>query len=311
MASPILRALDAEGPKIEKKNSIFGPLERGGVCFLFPVNLVSVVPESPGIEKIRSRRLRRWKIRAIDRGLKFSIEPCSVPLSAPKSIPGRNYIPPPPISGQMVTCYFPHLPVVNKFLRFWPSQTDWNWLKLIKTDWSWLKLIEKDRKSIEMDWKSTRIWGTTIEIAENELRRFRMEGGVKKHLKMAFSRERGGGGVYFEAPRGRNFIRSPLLCTPVVKIASEQQCAILVHSVLQLTQKLKRSETIWFTNELLSELRKRKRKWNSGRKSMWTWMRKVICPIKINTKAKANKYFRGINFTLISVSTVTPGGPRT
>ena len=82
-----------------------------------------------------------------------------------------------------VTCCFPHLPVVNKLLRFSPSQADWNWLKLIKTDWSWLKLIENDRKSIEMDWKSTRIWRKTIEIAENWLRRFRMEGGVKKHLR--------------------------------------------------------------------------------------------------------------------------------
>ena len=33
-------------------------------------------------------------------------------------------------------------------------------------------------------------------------------------------------------------------------------------------------------------------------------MRKIICPININTKAKAKKYFWGINFTLISVSTV-------
>ena len=48
-----------------------------------------------------------------------------------------------------VRCCFPHLPVVNKFLRFWASQTDWNWLKLIKIDWSWLKLIKHDRKSID------------------------------------------------------------------------------------------------------------------------------------------------------------------
>ena len=34
-------------------------------------------------------------------------------------------------------------------------------------------------------------------------------------------------------------------------------------------------------------------------------MRKIICPININTKAKAKKYFRGINFTLIPVPTVT------
>ena len=69
---------------------------------------------------------------------------------------------------------FPHLPVVNKLLRFWPSQADWNWLKLKETDWTWLKLIENDRKSIETDWKSTRIWVKTIQIAENWLRRFRM-----------------------------------------------------------------------------------------------------------------------------------------
>ena len=42
-----------------------------------------------------------------------------------------------------------------------------------------------------------------------------------------------------------------------------------------------------------------------GEVSMWTWMRKIICPININTKAKAKDYFRGINFTLISVSTVS------
>ena len=33
-------------------------------------------------------------------------------------------------------------------------------------------------------------------------------------------------------------------------------------------------------------------------------MRKIICPININTKAKAKKYFRGINFTSFSMSTV-------
>ena len=33
-------------------------------------------------------------------------------------------------------------------------------------------------------------------------------------------------------------------------------------------------------------------------------MRNIICPSNINTKAKAKRYFRGINFTLISVSTV-------
>ena len=33
-------------------------------------------------------------------------------------------------------------------------------------------------------------------------------------------------------------------------------------------------------------------------------MRKTICPININTEAKAKKYVRRINFTLISVSMV-------
>ena len=47
-----------------------------------------------------------------------------------------------------VTCSLPHLPVVNKFLRFWPSQTDWNWLKLIKIDWNWLKMTENRSKWI-------------------------------------------------------------------------------------------------------------------------------------------------------------------
>ena len=34
-------------------------------------------------------------------------------------------------------------------------------------------------------------------------------------------------------------------------------------------------------------------------------MRSIICPINIIAKAKATKYSRGINFTLISVATVT------
>ena len=41
-----------------------------------------------------------------------------------------------------------------------------------------------------------------------------------------------------------------------------------------------------------------------GEISMWTWIWKIICPNNINTKAKAKEYFRGINFTLISVSMV-------
>ena len=81
--------------------------------------------------------------------------------------------------GRLPFSYFPHLPVVNKFLRFCPSQTDWNWWKLIKVDSNWLKMTEK---SIATDRKSTRIWRKTIEIAENWLRRFRREGGVEKHL---------------------------------------------------------------------------------------------------------------------------------
>ena len=44
--------------------------------------------------------------------------------------------------------------------------------------------MENDRKSVDMDWKSTRIWGKTIEIAENWLRRFRMEGGAKKNINL-------------------------------------------------------------------------------------------------------------------------------
>ena len=56
-------------------------------------------------------------------------------------------------------CRFPHLPIVNKYLRFWPSPTDWNSLKMTEPDWNWrdwLKVIEHDRKSIKIDWKSTR-----------------------------------------------------------------------------------------------------------------------------------------------------------
>ena len=37
---------------------------------------------------------------------------------------------------------FPHLLVVNQFLRSWLSQTESNWLKLIEIDWNRLKLIE-------------------------------------------------------------------------------------------------------------------------------------------------------------------------
>ena len=77
----------------------------------------------------------------------------------------------------VVTCCFPHLLVVNKTCVF-------DRVKLIETDSNWLRLIENDRKSIEIDWKPTRIWGKPIEIAGNLLRRFRMEGGVKKHLRV-------------------------------------------------------------------------------------------------------------------------------
>ena len=38
------------------------------------------------------------------------------------------------------------------------------WLELTETEWKRLKLIENDRKSIEMDWKSTRIWGKIPKI---------------------------------------------------------------------------------------------------------------------------------------------------
>ena len=82
-----------------------------------------------------------------------------------------------------VTCCFPHLPVVNQFLRFWPSQADRKWLKLTEADWNWLKLIKHDRKSIKMDWKSTRIRGKTIEIAKKCFGDFAWKVGQKiKHL---------------------------------------------------------------------------------------------------------------------------------
>ena len=55
-----------------------------------------------------------------------------------------------PWSTAWFTCCCPHLPVVNKFLCFWPSQTEWKWLtKLIKTDWSWMSITENRSKSIE------------------------------------------------------------------------------------------------------------------------------------------------------------------
>ena len=40
-------------------------------------------------------------------------------------------------SRRFATCCFPHLQFVNKFPRFWPSQTDWNRLKLIEANWKW------------------------------------------------------------------------------------------------------------------------------------------------------------------------------
>ena len=39
--------------------------------------------------------------------------------------------------------------VVSKFLHLWPSQTDWNWLKLTKIDWKWLKMTENQSKRME------------------------------------------------------------------------------------------------------------------------------------------------------------------
>ena len=42
-----------------------------------------------------------------------------------------------------------------------------------------------------------------------------------------------------------------------------------------------------------------------GEVAMWTWIWKLICPNQCQLwKEKANKYFGGINFTLMSVSTV-------
>ena len=67
---------------------------------------------------------------------------------------------------QIFKCCFPHLPVVNKFLRFWLSQTDWNWVKLIRIDWNWLKMIKNRSKWIESRRKSG---GKPIEIAWNWL----------------------------------------------------------------------------------------------------------------------------------------------
>ena len=81
------------------------------------------------------------------------------------------------LNNPVITCCFPHLLVVNKFLRFWPSQTDWNWSKLTEIDWNWLKLIE-----CVCVWNRSK-WiegGKPTEIAENYLRQFRMEGCYEK-----------------------------------------------------------------------------------------------------------------------------------
>ena len=45
--------------------------------------------------------------------------------------------------------------------------------------------------------KPTRSWRKTTEIAENWLRRFRMEGGVKKHLNIAWFPAAGWGVTFF------------------------------------------------------------------------------------------------------------------
>ena len=44
--------------------------------------------------------------------------------------------------------------------------TEPNWLKLMKIDWNWLNLSEKYRASIEVDWKSMRIWGKPFQSPE-------------------------------------------------------------------------------------------------------------------------------------------------
>ena len=79
--------------------------------------------------------------------------------------------------------YFLHLPVVDKFLRFYLSQvieSDGKWLKTIEKDWKWLKASEKDWNWLRV---SESIWKKAIEIApKNEFPRFRTEGGAKQRL---------------------------------------------------------------------------------------------------------------------------------
>ena len=78
------------------------------------------------------------------------------------------------------TCCFPHLPVVTKFLRSWPSQTDWkwlNWLKLTEADWKWQK-IDRNRLKVDEN-QGGNNWNRQKKSA---FRRFRMEGEAKKHL---------------------------------------------------------------------------------------------------------------------------------
>ena len=85
-------------------------------------------------------------------------------------------------SIELRTCCFLHLPVVNKFLLFWLSQTHWNWLKLTETAWNWLKLIEKDQNRSQWMESRRESGGKPIEIAENWPRHSRMEAGAEKHL---------------------------------------------------------------------------------------------------------------------------------
>ena len=100
----------------------------------------------------------------------------------------------------MLTCCFPHLLVVNKFVCFdWVKLIEAD-LKMIEADSDWLKLIEKNTESrskwIESLWGSG---GKPIEIAKNWLQRFRMEAGAKKTPWNAsvcnlVNAKRGGGG---------------------------------------------------------------------------------------------------------------------
>ena len=83
------------------------------------------------------------------------------PLLTPREM--RSHL---DMAGQVL--FLPLLLVVDKCLRFWLSQSDWKWLKMIESEWKRWKMTESDGKwlkLIDINWKSMRRWGKTLELS--------------------------------------------------------------------------------------------------------------------------------------------------